>query len=67
MAEVEGEGVVGAQPILSPGESFKYVSGTVIQDVVGAMAGQYTFMQADGSNLVAEIPMFDLVTSMALQ
>jgi len=67
LAEVEGEGVVGAQPILAAGESFKYASGTVIHDLVGAMAGHYTFLHSDGSHFTAEIPMFDLVTSMALQ
>ena len=67
LAEVEGEGVVGAQPILPPGESFKYVSGTVIHDTVGAMVGNYTFTYADGKTFTAEIPMFDLVTSLALQ
>jgi len=67
LAEVEGEGVVGAQPVLAPGESFKYASGTVITDIVGAMAGHYTFLESNGSSFSAEIPMFDLVTSMALQ
>jgi ApaG protein len=67
LTEVEGEGVVGAQPTLPPGESFKYASGTVIYDFVGAMVGHYTFLHSDGSNFNAEIPMFDLVTSMAIQ
>ena len=67
LTEVEGEGVVGAQPILKPEESFKYASGTVIHDTVGAMVGYYNFVQTDGSKFKAEIPMFDLVTSMALQ
>ncbi len=67
LAEVEGEGVVGAQPVLAPGESFKYASGTVIHDKIGAMVGHYTFLNSDGNSFGAEIPMFDLVTSMALQ
>jgi ApaG protein len=67
LAEVEGEGVVGVQPMLEPGESFKYSSGSVIHDTVGAMVGKYSFLDAEGKLFTADIPMFDLVTSMALQ
>jgi len=67
IAEVEGEGVVGAKPILEPRESFKYTSGSVIHNHTGAMTGHYTFIDLAGNSVAAEIPPFDLVTSFALQ
>lgn len=45
--EVSGDGVVGEQPYLNPGERFRYSSGTVLETPVGAMQGLYR-MQADG-------------------
>ena len=46
--EVHGEGVVGEQPYLKPGESFQYTSGTVIETPVGSMEGSYLMERNDG-------------------
>ena len=54
--EVRGEGVVGEQPHLQPGDGFRYSSGAVIETPVGAMEGTY-YMQADnGQEFDAPIP-----------
>jgi ApaG protein len=45
--EVNGDGVVGEQPLLNPGEEFRYSSGAVLETPVGAMQGLYR-MEADG-------------------
>jgi ApaG protein len=45
--EVKGEGVVGKQPTLAPGESFQYTSGTNFKTPVGTMHGSYTFRAED--------------------
>ncbi|MBT8085385.1 MAG: Co2+/Mg2+ efflux protein ApaG [Woeseia sp.] len=58
--EVNGDGVVGEQPHLNPGESFRYSSGAVLETPVGAMQGRY-FMQVDGgADFYAPIPPFTL-------
>jgi ApaG protein len=56
--EVKGEGVVGKQPTLAPGESFQYTSGTNFKSPVGTMHGSYTFVAADGTRFDAPIPRF---------
>ncbi len=58
--EVRGLGVVGAQPLLQPGESFEYTSGTSISTPVGTMRGTYQMLAADGSRFEAPIPEFTL-------
>jgi ApaG protein len=58
--EVRGLGVVGAQPLLQPGESFEYTSGTSIATPVGTMRGTYQMLAADGSRFEAAIPEFTL-------
>jgi ApaG protein len=58
--EVRGLGVVGAQPLLQPGESFEYTSGTSISTPVGTMRGTYQMLAADGSRFEAAIPEFTL-------
>jgi ApaG protein len=58
--EVRGLGVVGAQPLLEPGESFEYTSGTSIATPVGTMRGSYQMLAADGSRFEAAIPEFTL-------
>ncbi len=58
--EVRGEGVVGEQPVLRPGESFEYTSGTSIQTPVGTMQGSYQMVAEDGTRFDAEIPEFTL-------
>lgn len=58
--EVQGAGVVGEQPILSPGESFEYTSGTPLATPSGIMAGSYEMERLDGSRFEVEIPAFSL-------
>lgn len=56
--EVRGLGVVGEQPLLRPGETFEYTSGTAIATPVGAMRGSYQMVAEDGNPFDAEIPEF---------
>jgi len=58
--EVRGDGVVGEQPHLHPGESFQYTSGTMIETAVGSMRGSYQMVADDGVEFDAEIPAFTL-------
>ena len=58
--EVRGLGVVGAQPVLRPGESFEYTSGTSIGTPVGTMRGSYQMVADDGTRFEAAIPEFTL-------
>jgi ApaG protein len=58
--EVRGEGVVGQQPYLTPGMSFEYTSGTVLETPVGVMQGSYQMVSDDGTRFDAEIPPFTL-------
>ena len=58
--EVRGEGVVGEQPVLKPGEGFRYTSGAVIETPVGTMQGSYQMVAADGQQFDATIPEFVL-------
>jgi len=58
--EVEGPGVVGEQPVLAPGESHRYTSGSVLATPVGTMEGTYEMHEADGRIFQAEIPRFSL-------
>lgn len=56
--EVKGPGVVGEQPILSPGESFRYTSGAVLPTARGTMRGTYQMHRGDGARFDAEIAEF---------
>lgn len=58
--EVKGLGVVGEQPLLRPGESFEYTSGTALSTPVGTMHGTYQMVADDGNKFEAEIPRFTL-------
>lgn len=59
--EVKGKGVVGEQPIISPGQSFEYASGTVLATQVGTMSGTYQMERiADGAEFPVPIPEFVL-------
>jgi ApaG protein len=58
--EVRGLGVVGAQPLLQPGESFEYTSGASIATAVGTMRGSYQMVAEDGTRFEAAIPEFTL-------
>ncbi len=58
--EVRGEGVVGEQPHLRPGEGFQYTSGTLLDTAVGSMRGSYQMIADDGVHFDAEIAPFSL-------
>ncbi len=58
--EVTGEGVVGEQPHVNPGEGFQYTSGAVLETSVGTMRGSYRMLADDGQEFEAEIPEFTL-------
>jgi len=60
VAEVKGQGVLGQQPWLKPGESFEYTSGTNIETAVGTMRGTYHMLAEDGQAFEAAIPLFTL-------
>ncbi len=72
--EVRGEGVVGEQPLIPPGESFRYTSGATLTTPVGCMEGSYTMAQrregtrptADDKRFQVPIPAFSLHTPKAL-
>ena len=58
--DVKGLGVVGQQPLLQPGESFEYTSGTHLETAVGTMRGTYQMVAEDGQHFDASIPLFTL-------
>jgi ApaG protein len=58
--EVKGLGVVGQQPLLKPGDSFEYTSGTHLETAVGTMHGTYQMIAEDGRHFDAPIPSFTL-------
>jgi ApaG protein len=58
--EVKGQGVIGQQPVLKPGESFEYTSGTQLPTPVGTMRGTYHMVADDGHAFDATIPPFTL-------
>ena len=58
--EVKGDGVVGEQPHLKPGERYRYTSGTMLETPVGTMRGSYQMIADDGVEFDAEIPVFTL-------
>ncbi len=58
--EVSGEGVIGEQPYLRPGESFSYSSGAMLDTPVGVMQGKYIMRSDDGESFSAVIPKFTL-------
>ena len=57
---VDGEGVIGQQPLLEPGGSHVYSSYCVLRSPVGYMEGYYTFARPDGSRFKVEVPRFQL-------
>jgi ApaG protein len=64
--EVRGEGVVGVQPYLQPGQSFTYTSGAILETPVGCMQGSYYFITDDGIDFEAPIPVFRLSTPLTM-
>ena len=64
--EVRGEGVVGAQPVLRPGEEFEYTSWCMIATPAGCMRGSYQMVTPEGDHFDAEIAPFRLTPSSLL-
>lgn len=64
--EVRGEGVVGKQPRLQPGESFEYTSWAMLRTPFGTMRGSYSMERADGQTFEAKIAEFALTLPNAL-
>jgi len=64
--EVRGLGVVGKQPLLQPGESFQYTSGSSLTTAIGTMKGAYQMVAEDGTHFEAVIPEFVLASPRAL-
>ena len=64
--EVSGEGVVGEQPTIEPGETYHYSSGAVLSTEVGSMRGYYVMESDDGQLFHATIPVFTLAMPHAL-
>lgn len=60
--EVHGDGVVGEQPHLMPGEVYRYTSGAMLETPVGCMQGNYDMLADDGVEFEAAIPVFSLST-----
>lgn len=58
--EVRGQGVVGEQPHLQPGESFQYTSAAMLETPVGCMQGSYKMVTDSGESFAAPIPLFRL-------
>lgn len=65
--EVKGPGVVGEQPVLSPGQSFEYTSGCPLPTPFGSMRGTYQMLTTGGERFDAEIAEFTLSEPTALQ
>jgi ApaG protein len=63
--EVRGDGVIGEQPRLSPGQTFQYTSGCVLQTSVGTMQGSYRFWKDDGTYFDAQIAPFSLASPLS--
>lgn len=60
--EVRGDGVVGEQPHLRPGQTFQYTSGAILETPVGCMEGTYDIVADDGTEFASPIPVFNLST-----
>lgn len=58
--EVKGDGVVGEQPHLKPGDGFRYTSGAILETPVGSMYGTYDMIADDGKEFIADIQPFTL-------
>jgi len=58
--EVQGEGVVGVQPHIEPGDEYQYTSGAVLETPLGTMQGHYDMIDVDGVPFAIDIPVFRL-------
>jgi len=60
--EVEGEGVIGVQPVIAPGENYKYLSGCNLKTEMGKMSGTYQMENLDSKNMfTVDIPAFEMI------
>ena len=64
--EVRGEGVVGEQPLIAPGDDYRYTSGAILETPVGTMEGNYEMISASGLTFIAPIAVFSLAQPGAL-
>lgn len=64
--EVKGEGVVGEQPYIKPGQGFQYTSGTMLETPFGVMQGTYEMISDSGDSFNAEVKPFRLATPQVL-
>jgi ApaG protein len=65
--QVEGEGVVGQQPVLEPGESHQYISGCNLKTTIGKMTGTYLMERIiDGKKIKVKIPEFTMIVPFKL-
>jgi len=60
--EVRGQGVVGEMPVITPGDSYDYVSGCPLETSAGTMSGHYVLVDEEGDSVRAEIPEFALLS-----
>lgn len=58
--QVQGEGVVGVQPLIEPGNEYQYTSGAIIETPLGTMEGHYQMVDAEGNDFRVAIPVFRL-------
>ncbi len=58
--EVRGSGVIGEQPVLAPGKSYRYTSGTALATASGVMLGEYEMVTPGGEHFEVEVPAFSL-------
>lgn len=64
--EVHGDGVVGEQPTIVPGDEFTYTSGAILETAIATMEGYFEMVAADGELFKAKIPIFSLLNPRAL-
>ncbi|MBS0923003.1 Co2+/Mg2+ efflux protein ApaG [Providencia sp. JGM181] len=58
--EVQGEGVVGEQPVILPGKEYRYTSGAILETPMGTMEGYYVMLSEQGNHFHVDIPAFRL-------
>lgn len=58
--EVQGDGVIGEQPHIAPGDEYQYTSGAVLETPMGTMQGHYVMIDAQGEQFHVDIPVFRL-------
>ena len=64
--EVKGDGVVGLQPHITPGQKFTYSSGAILATPVGCMEGNYEMVTDDGDDITVPIPLFRLSSNITM-